>query len=318
MMGLAAVATEIFLVLIIAMFYGRWDTALVIGLIAAGSLCNLLILGLDLFFFLRGKEIAYKSCIILYVLLLFVAVIAFVLLQTGFLDIVSDSELLEQYLRDAGPWMIPLFIALQFLQVILLPIPSTVTVAAGTALFGPLLGSFYSLAGILLGSVTAFLVGRHAGYQVVSWLVGEDTLKSCLKRIKGKDKLFLTFMFLLPVFPDDVLCFVAGLTTMSLLFFVVVIVISRVLSIFATSYLIALIPFTTWWGILIWICLAVAIAALFVLLYKKMDAIQNWFARKLHRETRVQAQQGKDEFQVEIVDPDGSIVEKSVRGKEEK
>ena len=49
------------------------------------------------------------------------------------------------------------------------------------------------------------------------------------------------------------------------------------------------------------------------ILYKKADAIQNWFNKKIHRETRVRQDIKKDEFTVEIVDPNGAIVTKGVK-----
>ena len=86
-------------------------------------------------------------------------------------------------------------------------------------------------------------------------------------------------MFLLPIFPDDVLCFVAGLSTMSWKFFIVLQLIARSFSVFATSYSLngSIIPYNTWWGILIWCLIGIAIIALFVLLFKKGDKIEKWF-----------------------------------------
>ena len=208
-----------------------------------------------------------------------------------------------------------LFIVLQFLQVVILPIPSTVTVVAGAALFKPFLGSIYSLIGIVAGSLVAFLIGRYAGLRVVSWLVGKETLEKWLKKIKGKDKLLLTAMFLLPVFPDDVLCFVAGFSSMSVWYFLAVILISRVLAIFTTSYSVSLIPFDTWWGILIWAVLIALVIVLFVFLYRKSDAILGWFEKKFHRETRVKEKKEKGDFTLEVVGPDGAIVSKGVERK---
>ncbi|MGN0822746.1 MAG: hypothetical protein ACI4NG_03140, partial [Candidatus Gallimonas sp.] len=55
------------------------------------------------------------------------------------------------------------------------------------------------------------------------------------------------------------------------------------------------------------------ICVLFVVLYKKADAIQNWVYKKFHRETRVrEGKSAKNTFSVQIVDPDGSIVEKNL------
>ncbi len=315
---LAAVAFEVFLLLCLRHFRAAWVPPLFYLAAIGGSVLNAALLAGEITAFLFKKEVVYKSCIIAYVLLVFAAVLFYILLETGFMEIVRDSEKLEDYLERSGVWMVPLFITLQFLQVVILPIPSTVTVAVGSALFGPFLGGVYSLVGILLGSLAAFLIGRYAGYRVVAWLVGESTLKKWLKRLKGKDKLLLSFMFLLPVFPDDVLCFVAGLSTMSFLFFFIVILVARILGIFATSYLFSWIPFTTWWGILIWCAIGAVIVVLFTILYKKSEEIEKWFMKKLHRETRIEEKTEKDEFTIDVIDPDGAIVSKGVKKGEKK
>ena len=69
---------------------------------------------------------------------------------------------------------------LAVISVYLCPIPGSVAVAAGVALFGPLKCAIYSFIGIILGSVVAFAIGRWVGYKAVKWIVGEDTLKKWL------------------------------------------------------------------------------------------------------------------------------------------
>ncbi len=310
---IAAVLFEVFLVLCLHYFYGKWRQEFYLLALIGGSIVNAAVFTVDLVFYFLKKEVVYKFCITAYILGIFFAVAFYILLSTGFFEIMNDEGAFEAYLERSGKWMTALFIALQFLQVVVLPIPSTVTVVAGSVLFGPLLGSIYSLIGIVLGSLVAFLIGRYAGYRVVGWMIGKDTLEKWLNKIKGKDKLLLSAMFLLPVFPDDVLCFVAGLSSMSLWFFLAVILVSRVLAVFTTSYSITLIPFDTWWGLLIWGILGVAVIILFVVLYRKSDAILGWFEKKFHRETRVKEETKKDEFTLQVVDPDGSIVEKGVK-----
>lgn len=320
---LAAGAFEVFLVLCLRYFSRDWNRSFYLFALIIGSVINAALLSAAIVFLFVGKPLVYKTCITTYILMLLFAVVCYVLLRTGFMEVMQDKEQFENFLERSGKWMAAVFIALQFLQVVILPIPSTVTVVAGAALFGPFLGSVYSLIGIVLGSLVAFLVGRYAGCRVVAWMIGKDTLDKWLKKIKGKDKLLLSAMFLLPVFPDDVLCFVAGISSMSLPLFLGIILVSRVLAIFTTSYSVTLIPLNTWWGILIWVILFSLVCVLFVFLYKKSDDVLDWFAKKFHRETRVVEKKECDEFKVEIVSPDGTIVSKGVKksgddGKEQK
>ena len=317
-MTLAAALFELFFVLCLQHYYGQWSLTIYLLVLIASSLLNIGILITDIVCRLLGKEMIARTCITAYFLLDFLAIFLYILVRTGFFDIMRDQEQFEAFLERSGKWMAALFVLLQFLQVVILPIPSTVTVVAGAALFGPLVGSLLSLLGIVIGSLVAFLIGRYAGYRVVAWLVGKKTLDKWLDKIKGKDKLLLSAMFILPVFPDDVLCFVAGISSMSLPLFLGVIIVSRVAAIFMTSYSITLIPINTWWGLMTWAILIALVIVLFVILYKKSDQILDWFAKKFHRETRIEEKAGRDEFSVEIVTPNGDLHKKSVKKRGEK
>jgi uncharacterized membrane protein YdjX (TVP38/TMEM64 family) len=239
--------------------------------------------------FLRyKKEIVYKI-LSLFVVLIFLFIISLYLLKsTGLLDKFDSVEKFRLYIHSFGNGAVFLFILIQFLQVVVLPIPAFITVGAGVLLFGPFWGALYSSIGIITGSLVAFFIGRIFGFKVAKWLVGEDNLKKGLETIKGKDKLILTFMFLFPFFPDDILCFVAGITTMSKSFFLLMIVVTRIISIFASSYSMnnSIIPYNTWWGILIWILFFTFAFITMLILYKKGDAIENAIFRKKKKDRK--------------------------------
>lgn len=253
---------------------------LLIALVVAGLFC---LCALSIYSILMEKTALTKSLLGVYSLILVCVTSIFILQKTGFFHLVDSPEKLQEYLQKAGIWMPILYMLLQFLQVIVLPIPSVVSTVAGVALFGAFWATIYSLAGILLGSITAFFIGRKLGNKAVSWIVGEETLVKWQKKLKGKDKLVLSLMFLLPLFPDDILCFVAGLSTMSTKYFLIVVLFARFIGIFATCYSIDFIPFTTWWGITIWVLFAICIIAVCVFIYKNMDKIQCFFKQRRSR-----------------------------------
>jgi uncharacterized membrane protein YdjX (TVP38/TMEM64 family) len=186
---------------------------------------------------------------------------------TNIAEKIKSVDDLRRYVLTYEKYAIPMFIILQFLQVIILPIPSIITIGAGIALFGLLNGILFSLVGILSASFVAFYIGRILGYKTVSWLIGSKNLNKGLELAKGKDKLMLTVMFLLPFFPDDILCFVAGITTMSQFYFAVMITITRVIAIGMTALTLSekLMPLNTWWGVCFWLlflCITVIICIL--------------------------------------------------------
>lgn len=237
---------------------------------------------LTIVFLETKKEFIYKLFLLTIAIVAIALVGLYLLSITGFYQKISSVEQLREYISSFGSFAIVLFIIIQFSQVVFLPIPSFITVGAGVLLFGPLKGALFSCVGIITGSLVAYFIGRVFGYKVAKWLVGEDSLKKGLKLVKGKDVALLTFMFLFPFFPDDVLCFVAGLTTMTPIYFMVMIVVVRIITVFATSYSMnnSIIPYDTWWGILLWILFFILTGLLTWFIYKKGDKIEEYFKNK--------------------------------------
>ncbi len=231
-------------------------------------------------FYLLKLQAAYRLITCLLVFLDIMGGIFFAVCATGLITKINSIQALRDYIAQFGNMAVVLFILFCFLQVVVLPVPGSVAVAAGVALFGPLKCAIFSFIGIVTGSIAAFAIGRWVGYKAVKWILGKDTLDKWLKKIKGKDYLILSIMFLLPMFPDDVLCFVAGLSSMTWGYFIIMIVVTRLLSSFATAYSFGLIPFNTWWGILIWIILAAIIAISFWLVCKYSDKIDAFLKSK--------------------------------------
>ena len=237
---------------------------------------------LSLIFYILDLKSLYRLAVCVIVCLIIFSGVFFAISATGFIKEMTSVEDLREFIENSGGYGVTvcMFILIQFLQVVLLPIPSTVTVMAGTAIFGPWWCSLYSFIGIFVGSVVAFAIGRLLGYRVVCWIVGKEDLDKWLKKIRGKDYLILSIMFLLPLFPDDVLCFISGLSSMTWPYFIVMIFITRALSITLSSLSFDSIPFTTWWGLLIWAAIIAAVVALFYFVIKYSEQIDRFIKTK--------------------------------------
>lgn len=277
-----AVAIFIALTIICAVFsvfciYGTENAffsanALWLSIVACVFLIAVCVLAIVLVY--KNKQALHRTLLSAYIFVLFCLILIFILQRTGFFAVIKSAETLQQYLKTTGAWMPVAYIVLQYLQVVILPIPSNVSTAVGVALFGPYQTMLYSLGGIILGSFTAFFIGRKLGGKAVAWMVGEETMLKWQNKIKGKDNLFLTVMFLLPFFPDDVLCFIAGLSSMTTVYFSIMICICRLISVATTCIFLDLIPVTELWGLAVWAGIIVAIAVVFIIIYKKIDKIQ--------------------------------------------
>ena len=281
--SLLGCAGIVFAVLYIETFSNGFVAEYATVLITVSSAIITVLTMLAIMFIGKTSGILHKLFFITVFLIASVLAALYILKISGFLDKIDSVEDLRSYISSYGSYAALAFILIQFLQVVVLPIPAFITVGAGVLLFGPLYGAIYSCTGIILGSLVAFFIGRLFGVKVARWLVGQENLEKGLKTIKGKDKIVLTFMFLFPFFPDDILCFVAGITTVSPLFFVITIFITRIISVFASSYSMnnSIIPYDTWWGILLWIIFFIITILLTVLIYKKGDKIEKQFSNFL-------------------------------------
>lgn len=234
-------------------------------------------------FYVLNMQAIHRLILCTLIFLDVVALIFFILSATGIISKLTSISALRDYIASFGATAVFIFILFQFLQVVILPIPGSVSVGVGVALFGPLRCSIFSFIGIFTGSVVAFAIGRVIGYKAVCWIVGKDDLDKWLEKVKGKDYLLLSIMFLLPLFPDDILCFVAGLSSITWTYFIIMIIITRLISVFTTSYSLQLIPFNTWWGIAIWLLIGAAVVVAFWLVWKYSDKIDSFLKGKFKR-----------------------------------
>lgn len=158
----------------------------------------------------------------------------------------TDRTKMEAIIGKGGIWAPLLFILIQLVQVVIPIIPGGVTCAVGVLLFGPWWGLLYNYLGIVGGSVINFYLARRYGQCLVRFFVKEETYNkyiTWLERGKKFDKFFAAAIFF-PCAPDDVLCWIAGLTEMSWKKFSAIILLGKPASI--AMYSMALIYAGSW------------------------------------------------------------------------
>lgn len=219
-----------------------------------------------------------KSIIKLIISLIIIAGI--ILIGYVILDCLGLTHLTQEQLQDKissfgalGPII---FIVVSFLQVTFVPIPGSITILCGNYLFGPWLSYLYSFIGMFLGSLFAFFLGRVIGRRFVNWIVGNrETVDYYLLKLKGKETVILFFMFLLPMFPDDILCSIAGIMPITWGVFIFIQVITRITSIGGTLFFMSgeIIPYDKPWGIAVLIVLAIIAIIAFIYAYKNSEKL---------------------------------------------
>ncbi len=132
----------------------------------------------------------------------------------------------------------PLFlILLQALQNILPLLPHEITAIATGFLFGPILGTAYTLIGAFLGSAFVFIIARKYGERLAEMFFDKKELIHFHLMFKNKGVWAVFLTRLIPIFPNDLVSFAAGLTGMRFLSFNLYSTLGFIFEVVVLSYL---------------------------------------------------------------------------------
>ena len=202
----------------------------------------------------------------------------------GFFDVFSSITSLKEYIVNTSSKGVIIYILIQALQVIFLPIPAAVICIVGSVIYGPFLGAIYCSIGVILGSFVSFFIGKTFGYRLVSWIVGIENTNKYTQILSKNGGLFLVIAFLLPMFPDDILCLIAGITKMKFRTFGTVTTITRPIGVIFMAFFGSgsIIPFNGW-GIVVWGVIFLIALLIVYLSYKKQNEIQSFILQKVFK-----------------------------------
>ncbi len=188
-------------------------------------------------------------------------------------------EQIQEYIESSGAVAPIVFIGVSFLQVTFVPIPGAVTILAGNYIFGAWLSFLYSYIGMMLGGIVAFYLGRLIGRPFINWVAGgKEVADGWIKRLKGRESVFLFFAFLLPLFPDDLLCSIAGILPITFPTFLIMQLLTRATSIAGTLIFMSgeLIPYQGAGLVIIGLLVFLCVIA-FILSMKYVDKLNKFF-----------------------------------------
>ena len=244
----------------------------------------------------RGKIM--RTGLFLLILVLIFVVTYSILKVTGAWEKVNSIDKIRDIVQSGGVFSFLIFIIFQILQPTILQIPAIFVTIAGAVIFGRWPAFIMSYIAVMIGSLIMFWVGRKAGRKFLNWMIGKDSSEKWIDRMsRGKYLFFLMMLF--PMFPDDILCVVAGLTNMSFSFFFWTNILARGVGIACTVFFGsgAIIPFHGW-GLIVWAIIIVVIAILFYLSvrYKSKidDIIKLLFKRNRSDESKKDFSQVED------------------------
>uniref|UniRef100_A0A7V5XF84 TVP38/TMEM64 family membrane protein n=1 Tax=Thermodesulfobacterium geofontis TaxID=1295609 RepID=A0A7V5XF84_9BACT len=147
----------------------------------------------------------------------------------------SNREELRIFLGE-HPYLGPiLFIVFQALQVIIAPIPGEATGFLAGFFFGAFKGCLISTTGIIIGSASAFYIGRFFKKRILSRYENSSYYLKIKKIFKKYGITGTFFLYLFPGFPKDVLNYLLGLMPISFKAFIFICTLGRIPGTFALS-----------------------------------------------------------------------------------
>lgn len=200
--------------------------------------------------------------------------------ESGFFAALGSQQEMRDYIQQFSPYSHLCFFLIQFLSVLLAPIPSNITALAGGLLFGTWVSFLLTWVAVVLGSVLVFLLARHLGQSFVEQAVSQSVAARYLDIIQRKQDVFLALVFLFPFFPDDLICILAGLTTIPFRRFLLIVLFTRPWGLLVASALGGSALAIPIWAMVLLVLVGVAI---FCLCLKYGDRWESWLLERFKK-----------------------------------
>lgn len=170
-------------------------------------------------------------------------VLCLTIIKKIFASNISSIEDYKTFMQGFGAMGLIVLIFIQALQVVIPVLPGYLGCAVGAISYGTVVGFICNYIGISVGSIIAFLLAEKFGKQLVIDMFSEKQYSKWVTKVDGKKSydVFLFVATLLPLFPDDFLCYFSGLIRMERKRFVWIIILGKPWCILAYSILFGLI-----------------------------------------------------------------------------
>jgi len=237
-----------------------------------------LLITLTVFGYMSHKDVYLKLSLVASVILMVVYLVYFILVKTNMLSQITSFDDLRQLIIGFGGWGIMTYITINLLQCVVIPIPTTLTVLVGTAIYGPFVAFLYATIGVILGSSIAFFIGRYCSRPAINWIFGKEKVEKYQNLLNKRAELILFLTLTLPFFPDDLICMMAGVCNIKYIKFLLISIFARGVGLATISFFGSgkVIPFSGW-GIAVWSVLIVMLVLGAIILFKKREKLKQIF-----------------------------------------
>lgn len=185
---------------------------------------------------------------------------------------------IRDIVSKAGAWSYIVFFVFQVVVstfICIIPFEDELLTASAIVLFGPVKGFFVGAISMFATSTLQFVIGRCFCKGLIGKLLGEKSVEKYQNYLLVKGEIMLPILYLIPLFPHDSLCILAGMSKMKYWYFAPVTLICRSFEIASICFLgSGLIDFSAL-SVMDWIILVNVVIIDIYLLLKLQRYIEN-------------------------------------------
>ena len=152
------------------------------------------------------------------------------------MTVLRDTQSVTALLRNSGPWGWLILILLLILQAFLAFVPGQGLMLASGYIYGFWQGLLLTWFGLTLGGQISFWLARRYGRPFASRFVSKKVLARWDGIAARQGMGFYIVSLFIPIFPNDAMCFVAGLGEISFYRFLVANMIGRFIATTAMTF----------------------------------------------------------------------------------
>lgn len=139
-----------------------------------------------------------------------------------------DKELIRSIVSGYGIFSPLVFIFIQIIQNVVAPIAHYPILLAGGFIFGPFLGFLYNWIGTSIGTIIVILLAKKFGRPLISRMISKKFIDKYDVVVQKISPFGLFLIYALPVFPDDEISYLVGVSSMPMRSIIAAIVIGKI------------------------------------------------------------------------------------------
>jgi uncharacterized membrane protein YdjX (TVP38/TMEM64 family) len=173
-------------------------------------------------------------------------------------------------------------IGLQVMQIVISIIPGQPIQFASSFIYGFWNGYLISMIGAIIGTFLTYHMARFLGKDALHILFGERRVSEIIKRLNStKSYGVITLIYMIPGIPKDIMCYVAGISEIKIIPFLIISTIGRTPGIVGSLLIGSMLESENYIGLVALVVVAIVIFYIFI---RNRKRLISYIDSKTHKE----------------------------------